>query len=214
MTIIRRKTTITTQKYVTDISLWLKRSTSSTTRSSFILLLILSIIICCCSDWSMNAVVVVVNAFTVPHHDVIGGTTRMTNTITTTTTMSARRSIRSNPILQYHHLHQSQHQQYNQHNKRLNTLLYMSTAESSMSRQGNDYSSYYSTNLELIPSIKLINDNIDVLHNKLQNVIDTTSYFRYYSVDILGSCEYMSQELTECYAERCEIYPEDDDEVC
>ena len=38
-------------------------------------------------------------------------------------------------------------------------------------------------------------------------------FFRLYSVDILASCEYMPQELFECYSESCEIYPVDDDEV-
>lgn len=38
-------------------------------------------------------------------------------------------------------------------------------------------------------------------------------YFRLYSCDMLASCEYVPQELFECYTESCEIYPVDDDEV-
>ena len=38
-------------------------------------------------------------------------------------------------------------------------------------------------------------------------------YFRLYSCDMLASCEYLPQELFECYTESCEIYPVDDDEV-
>lgn len=38
-------------------------------------------------------------------------------------------------------------------------------------------------------------------------------YFRLYSCDMLASCEYIPQELFECYTESCEIYPVDDDEV-
>lgn len=37
--------------------------------------------------------------------------------------------------------------------------------------------------------------------------------FRLYSVDMLGSCEYLPQELFECYSETCEIYPIDDEEI-
>ena len=38
-------------------------------------------------------------------------------------------------------------------------------------------------------------------------------FFRLYSCDMLASCEYLPQELFECYTESCEIYPVDDDEV-
>jgi hypothetical protein len=38
-------------------------------------------------------------------------------------------------------------------------------------------------------------------------------YFRLYSIDILGNCEYMPQEIYECYSETCEVYPVDEDEV-
>ena len=38
-------------------------------------------------------------------------------------------------------------------------------------------------------------------------------FFRLFSVDMLASCEYLPQELFECYSETCEIYPIDDDDV-
>jgi len=38
-------------------------------------------------------------------------------------------------------------------------------------------------------------------------------YFRLYSVDMMASCEYLPQELFECYTESCEIYPADDADV-
>ncbi|KAL3778717.1 hypothetical protein ACHAW5_006114 [Stephanodiscus triporus] len=38
-------------------------------------------------------------------------------------------------------------------------------------------------------------------------------YFRLFSVDMLASCEYLPQELFECYTESCEIYPADDGDV-
>ena len=38
-------------------------------------------------------------------------------------------------------------------------------------------------------------------------------YFRFYSVDMLGSCEYLPQELFECYSSTCETYPLDEDDV-
>lgn len=50
------------------------------------------------------------------------------------------------------------------------------------------------------------------LLEKLEAFRDS-KYFRLYSVDILASCEYMPQELFECYTESCEIYPVDEEEV-
>lgn len=38
-------------------------------------------------------------------------------------------------------------------------------------------------------------------------------YFRYYCVDVLASCEYLPQEISECNAEACEIYPSEESEV-
>lgn len=69
-----------------------------------------------------------------------------------------------------------------------------------------------SSNEELIPGIEAINEGNDDLHQKLEDLRDTP-YFRFYSVDILASCEYIPQELFECYTESCEIYPVEEDEV-
>ena len=44
-------------------------------------------------------------------------------------------------------------------------------------------------------------------------VVREQPYFRLYSVDILASCEYLPQELFECYTESCEIYPAEEGEV-
>ena len=73
-------------------------------------------------------------------------------------------------------------------------------------------SSAVSSNEELQPGIAAIDAANPVLYDKLSRLRDNP-YFRLYSVDILASCEYMPQELFECYSETCEIYPVDEDEV-
>lgn len=60
-----------------------------------------------------------------------------------------------------------------------------------------------------ITSIDKTNDELEVMLSNLRE----EKFFRLYSVDILGSCEYLPQELFECYSESCEIYPVDEDEV-
>ena len=69
-----------------------------------------------------------------------------------------------------------------------------------------------SSNEDVLPGIAEIDKANDALYEQLQALRDQP-YFRYYSVDILASCEYMPQELFECYTESCEIYPEDESEV-
>ena len=69
-----------------------------------------------------------------------------------------------------------------------------------------------SKNEDLLPGIEAINDSNGDLFSRLDKMRDNP-YFRLYSVDILASCEYMPQELFECYTESCEIYPVDEDEV-
>lgn len=65
---------------------------------------------------------------------------------------------------------------------------------------------------ELTPGIEAINSmNNDI--EPLLSELREQEYFRLYSVDMLGSCEYMPQELFECYSETCEIYPIDEEEV-
>eukprot|EP00553_Chaetoceros_curvisetus_P006979 CAMPEP_0204632170 /NCGR_PEP_ID=MMETSP0717-20131115/24352_1 /ASSEMBLY_ACC=CAM_ASM_000666 /TAXON_ID=230516 /ORGANISM="Chaetoceros curvisetus" /LENGTH=442 /DNA_ID=CAMNT_0051649949 /DNA_START=14 /DNA_END=1342 /DNA_ORIENTATION=+ len=71
---------------------------------------------------------------------------------------------------------------------------------------------YSSATEELTPGIEAIdamNGDIEPLLASLRE----QEYFRLYSVDMLGSCEYMPQELFECYSETCEIYPIDDEDV-
>ena len=72
---------------------------------------------------------------------------------------------------------------------------------------------YLSSSSEsLAPGIDAIND-MNAGINTLLNDLRTEPAFRLYSVDLLGNCEYMPQELFECYSESCEIYPVDDEEV-
>lgn len=65
---------------------------------------------------------------------------------------------------------------------------------------------------DLSPGVDAINAQNSELCGMLQTM-RSRPFFRLYSVDILASCEYMPQELFECYSESCEIYPVDDDEV-
>lgn len=69
-----------------------------------------------------------------------------------------------------------------------------------------------SSNEDLLPAIAAIDKmNADLLA-KL-GPLRELPYFRLYSVDMLGSCEYMPQELFECYSRTCEVYPVDDESV-
>jgi len=70
-----------------------------------------------------------------------------------------------------------------------------------------------SSNGELLPGIEAIDRNNPDLLVKLE-ALRQVPYFRLFSVDMLGSCEYMPQELFECYSQTCEIYPVEDDAVC
>lgn len=69
-----------------------------------------------------------------------------------------------------------------------------------------------SSNNDMLPGIQAINTANTGLLEKLEQ-LKQNPYFRLYSVDILASCEYLPQELFECYSETCEIYPVDEDEV-
>lgn len=73
-------------------------------------------------------------------------------------------------------------------------------------------SSTVSSNEDLKPGIGVIDTANEEIMGHL-NDLRQTQNFRLYSVDILASCEYMPQELFECYSETCEIYPVDEDEV-
>lgn len=69
-----------------------------------------------------------------------------------------------------------------------------------------------SSNEDLKPGIATIDTANEQLMEQLDQLRQTQN-FRLYSVDILASCEYMPQELFECYSETCEIYPVDEEEV-
>ncbi len=70
-----------------------------------------------------------------------------------------------------------------------------------------------SSNEDLKPGIATIDAANEQIMGQLDQLRQTQN-FRLYSVDILASCEYMPQELFECYSETCEIYPVDEEEVC
>lgn len=65
---------------------------------------------------------------------------------------------------------------------------------------------------DLKPGIETIDKLNPQLTPQLEELRDQP-YFRLYSCDMLGSCEYMPQELFECYSESCEIYPVDDEDI-
>eukprot|EP00577_Skeletonema_sp_RCC1716_P012502 CAMPEP_0113416484 /NCGR_PEP_ID=MMETSP0013_2-20120614/25139_1 /TAXON_ID=2843 ORGANISM="Skeletonema costatum, Strain 1716" /NCGR_SAMPLE_ID=MMETSP0013_2 /ASSEMBLY_ACC=CAM_ASM_000158 /LENGTH=408 /DNA_ID=CAMNT_0000303539 /DNA_START=52 /DNA_END=1275 /DNA_ORIENTATION=+ /assembly_acc=CAM_ASM_000158 len=64
----------------------------------------------------------------------------------------------------------------------------------------------------LSPGITAIDTSLPSL-SPLFSSLRSLPFFRLYSCDMLASCEYIPQELFECYTESCEIYPIDDDEV-
>ena len=47
----------------------------------------------------------------------------------------------------------------------------------------------------------------------LTDLLSEEAEYRLYSVDMLASCEYLPQELSECVSESCEVYPVDDSSV-
>jgi hypothetical protein len=74
------------------------------------------------------------------------------------------------------------------------------------------FSTAVSTDPILQPGIALIDEQNDAISEQMHN-LRNSPYFRLFCVDILASCEYMPQELFECYSETCEVYPVDDEEV-
>lgn len=73
-------------------------------------------------------------------------------------------------------------------------------------------SSSISPNEDLLPGISVIDDTNTLITEQMKK-LQGSPYFRLFCVDILASCEYMPQELFECYSETCEVYPIDDDVV-
>lgn len=64
----------------------------------------------------------------------------------------------------------------------------------------------------LAPGISAIDAALPTL-SPLLSELRSLPYFRLYSCDMLASCEYIPQDLFECYTESCEIYPVDDEDV-
>mmetsp|Transcript_27 Transcript_27/g.24 ORF Transcript_27/g.24 Transcript_27/m.24 type:complete len:435 (+) Transcript_27:257-1561(+) len=90
---------------------------------------------------------------------------------------------------------------------------YYSTKSTSASALFSSTASYINTASEdLQPGIQTINKHNDELESNLSK-LRSLPYFRLYSCDMLGSCEYMPQELFECYSSTCEIYPIEEDEI-
>lgn len=73
-------------------------------------------------------------------------------------------------------------------------------------------SSTISNDGDMLPGISAIQEANAQLSEQLGGLRESP-YFRLYCVDILASCEYMPQELFECYSETCEVYPTDDEVV-
>ncbi|GMI00912.1 hypothetical protein TrVE_jg7299 [Triparma verrucosa] len=66
----------------------------------------------------------------------------------------------------------------------------------------------------LKPGVEYISNTVNPsLLPALTSLLTSSPNFRLYSVDMLASCEYLPQELTECVSESCEVYPIDEDEV-
>jgi hypothetical protein len=83
---------------------------------------------------------------------------------------------------------------------------------SKLAASSSSSASAISSNEDLLPGIAAIDKmNADLLA-KL-GPLRELPYFRLYSVDMLGSCEYMPQDLFECYSQTCEVYPVEDESV-
>jgi hypothetical protein len=99
-------------------------------------------------------------------------------------------------------IRQHQQPQCLDHRRRQPTELCSSSSISSKSSNDED----------LLPGISVIDEANGIISEQMENLQDSP-YFRLFCVDILASCEYMPQELFECYTETCEVYPVDDDDV-
>lgn len=82
------------------------------------------------------------------------------------------------------------------------------TTTTSLNNAPSTVSSFLS-NEDLRPGIEAIDQYNEELFQCLESMRQVP-YFRFFSVDILGSCEYIPQELFECYTEGCEILPIDE----
>lgn len=100
------------------------------------------------------------------------------------------------------HYHANNNSNNNQNRRCRSSSLSLSSTVSS-----------FFNNQDLMPGIAAIDARNGEILEKLEK-LRTSPYFRFFSVDILASCEYIPQELVECYTESCEIYPADEEKVC
>mmetsp|Transcript_2642 Transcript_2642/g.4019 ORF Transcript_2642/g.4019 Transcript_2642/m.4019 type:complete len:401 (+) Transcript_2642:202-1404(+) len=68
------------------------------------------------------------------------------------------------------------------------------------------------TTVDLIPGILAVDSMNSDLEQLLADLREEP-FFRLYSVDMLGSCEYMPQQLFECYSASCEIYAVEEEDI-
>ena len=87
-----------------------------------------------------------------------------------------------------------------------------SALQSSAAAASSSSSRSLAPNTALLPGIAVIDAANPRIAEQMEQ-LQASSYFRLFCVDILASCEYMPQELFECYSETCEVYPIDDDVV-
>lgn len=92
------------------------------------------------------------------------------------------------------------------------TTTTSSALQSSAAAASSSSSRSLAPNTALLPGIAVI-DAVNPRIAEQMEQLQASSYFRLFCVDILASCEYMPQELFECYSETCEVYPIDDDVV-
>jgi len=92
------------------------------------------------------------------------------------------------------------------------TTTTSSALQSSAAAASSSSSRSLAPNTALLPGIAVIDAANPRIAEQMEQ-LQASSYFRLFCVDILASCEYMPQELFECYSETCEVYPIDDDVV-
>lgn len=124
-------------------------------------------------------------------------------------------------ILAFHVVPPSYHRRNNLNvirNKNHNIFPVSSARSSNLKRLTK--SSLFSVTAEKITEEKELYEAIACIQSQnsdLLSMLDTlrkdSLYFRLYSIDMLGSCEYLPQLYEECYSTACEIYPVEEEEV-
>jgi hypothetical protein len=124
-----------------------------------------------------------------------------------TSRSSLLQTTRTDRSIRKHLQECSRYSPYHSHDQHLNRDRSLPVSPSALK-----LSAAVSANEDLLPGIALIDENNDIIADQM-NDLRQSPYFRLFCVDILASCEYMPQELFECYSETCEVYPVDDDQV-